>query len=104
MERNEREREGIAILMSDLWYRAMVDFVCESTRILMVKFKFEKVKVCVVVTYFPSEGNVEESAIFCDNLNDVLDGVSRSFRLIVLALLGDLNGWIGDQKRDGITG
>src|SRR5678815_4844264 len=27
-------------------------------------------------------------------------GVSRSFRLIVL---GDLNGWIGDQKRDGVT-
>ena len=42
-----------------------------------------------------------KSTIFLDNLNDVLDGVSRRFRLIVL---GDLNGWIGDQKRDGITG
>ena len=101
VEENERGREGVAILMSDLWYEAMVDFDCVSPRILMVKFKFEKVKVCVVVTYGPSEGNVEESTIFWDNLNDVLDGVSRSFRLIVL---GDLNGWIGDQKRDGITG
>ena len=53
----------------------MVDFVCVSSRILIVKFKFEKIKVCVVVTYGPSEGNVEESAIFWDNLNDVLDGV-----------------------------
>src|SRR5678816_1653157 len=78
----------------------MVDFVCVSTRILMVKFKFEKVKECVVVTYGPSEGNVEESTIFRDNLNNGLDGESRSFRLIVL---GDLNGWIGDQKRDDIT-
>src|SRR5678816_3766985 len=57
----------------------MVDFVCVSTRILKVKFKFEKVKICVVATYDPSEGNVEESAIFWDNLNDVLDGVSRRF-------------------------
>src|SRR5678815_5909294 len=85
----------------DRWYKAMVDFDCVSPRILMVKLKFEKVKVCVVVTYGPSKGNVEESTIFWDNLNDVLDGVSRSFRLIVL---GDLNGWIGDKKRDGITG
>src|SRR5678816_3426857 len=51
VEENERGREGVAILMSDLWYKAMVDFVCVSPRILMVKFKFEKVKVCVVVTY-----------------------------------------------------
>src|SRR5678815_2301140 len=87
--------------MSNLWYKAMVEFVCVSPRFLMVKFKFQKVKVCVVVTYGPSEGNVEESTIFWDNLNDVLDWVSRSFRLIVL---GDLNGWIGDQKRNGITG
>src|SRR5678815_1041459 len=63
VERNERGREGVAILMSDLWYRAMEDFVCVSPRILMVKFKFEKVKVCVVVTYGPSEGNVEELSL-----------------------------------------
>ena len=64
VEENERGREGVAILMSDLWYKAMVDFVCVSPRILMVKFKFEKVKVCVVVTYGPSEGNVEEYDFF----------------------------------------
>src|SRR5678815_976737 len=57
----------------------MVDFVCVSTRILKVKFKFEKVKICEVATYSPSEGNVEERTIFWDNLNDVLDGGSRRF-------------------------
>src|SRR5678816_4642233 len=57
----------------------MVDFVCVSPRSLKVKFKFEKVKICVVVTYDPSEGNVEESTIFWDNLNDVLDGRNRRF-------------------------
>ena len=64
VERNERGIERFAILMSDLWQRAMVDFVCVIARILKVKFKFEQVKVCVVATYGPSEGNVEE----CDFL------------------------------------
>src|SRR5678815_4492955 len=57
----------------------MVDFVCVSTRSLKVKFKFEKVKICVVATYDPSEGNVEKRTIFWDNLNDVLDGGNRRF-------------------------
>src|SRR5678815_2394954 len=57
----------------------MVDFVCASTRSLKVKFKFEMVKICVVATYDPSEGNVEKSTIFWDNLNDVLDGGNRRF-------------------------
>lgn len=41
------------------------------------------------------------SNCFCNNLNDVLDGVSESFIIIVLS---DLNVWIGDRKRNGITG
>src|SRR5678815_3938087 len=40
---------------------------------------FEKIKICVVATYDPSEGNVEKSTIFWDNLNDVLDGGNRRF-------------------------
>src|SRR5678815_4813258 len=55
----------------------MVDFVCVSTRSLKVKFKFEKVKICVVATHDPSEGNVEKSTIFWDNLNDILEGGNR---------------------------
>jgi hypothetical protein len=38
---------------------------------------------------------------FWNGVKDVIDRVSGGFRVIVL---GDLNGWIGDQKRDGITG
>ena len=49
VERNYRAREGVAVLMNNLLHRSMVKFVCMSPRILMVKFKFEKVKVCVVV-------------------------------------------------------
>src|SRR5678815_6146722 len=64
----------------------MVDFVCVSPRSLKVKFKFEKIKICVVATYDPSEGNVEKSTIFWDNLNDVLDGGNRRFSSFVTYL------------------
>lgn len=42
---------GIEALMSDLWHSFMVKFVCESYRIIMFKFKFERVKVCLVITH-----------------------------------------------------
>lgn len=60
VERNRRGRERVKILMSNLSHRAMVDFVCVCIRILMAKFKFENVKVCMVVAYDPTKGDVEE--------------------------------------------
>lgn len=60
------------------------------TIILMVKFKFEKVKVCEkiyeVFTYGPSEGSEDEECL-------TVERVSRGFRMI---MQGDFNGWIGD--------
>ena len=56
----------------------------------------------MVAAYGPSEGSDDdECRKFWNDMNDTLERVSRGFRIIVL---GDLNGWIGDQKRDGITG
>ena len=102
VERNVRAKERVAILISESWYGCMVNYVCVSPRILMVKFKFKKVKVCVVAAYGPSEGSDERECVnFWSDLNGVLDRVSGGFRVIVL---GDLNGWIGDRKRDGIIG
>lgn len=46
--------------MGDLWHKAVVEFVCANSWILMVKLKFENGNVCVVVAY-PSEGDAEES-------------------------------------------
>ena len=42
-----------------------------------------------------------KSTTFWNRLNDVLDRVSGVSRVIVL---DDFNGWIGDEKRNGITG
>ena len=41
----ERAKKGVAILLND----AVIDFGCVSSIILWIKFKFSRVKVCVVV-------------------------------------------------------
>ncbi|MCQ7056741.1 hypothetical protein, partial [Clostridioides difficile] len=64
VEEMERAREGVAILLSDVWHSAVIDYGCVSSRILWIKFRFSRVKVCVVVGYGPSEGDVEERDIF----------------------------------------
>ena len=56
----ERARERVAILLDDVGHSALVDFGCVSSRILWIKFKFSRVKVCVVFGYGPSEGDGEE--------------------------------------------
>ena len=41
------------ILLNDVWHSAVVGFRCVSSRILWIKFRFSRVKVCVVVGYGP---------------------------------------------------
>ena len=60
VQKMERARKSVAILLSDVWHSAVIDFGCISFKILWIKFKFSRVKVYVVVGYGPSEGNVEE--------------------------------------------
>ena len=45
----ERDREGVAILLNDVWCSAVIDYGCVSSRILWIKFKFSRVKVYLVV-------------------------------------------------------
>ena len=40
----ERAREGVAILLNNVWDSAVIDFGCVSSRILWIKFKFSRVK------------------------------------------------------------
>ena len=51
-----RAREGL----NDVWHSAVTDFGYVSSGILWIKFKFSRVKVCMVVGYGPNEGNGEE--------------------------------------------
>ena len=56
----ERAREGVAILLNDVWHSTVVDFGCVSSRILWIKFKFSTVKVCVVVGYGPMKEMIKK--------------------------------------------
>ena len=56
----ERTREGVSILLNDVWHSAVVDFACISSRIFWIKLTFSSFQVCVVVGYGPNEGDGEE--------------------------------------------
>ena len=46
----------------------LIDFGCVSSRILLAKFKFSRVKVCVVVVFGTTKGEVEERKRFWNDL------------------------------------
>ena len=52
-----KEMEGVAVLMNDVWHSAVVKSGYISSKILRIKFKFSRVKVCVVVGYSLIEGD-----------------------------------------------
>ena len=56
----ERAREGVALMLSDVWHSAVVKFGCVSSRNLWIKFKFSRIKVCVGVGYGLNEAEGEE--------------------------------------------
>ena len=46
-EEMEIAREGMAILLNNMWYSGVINFGSVSSRILCIKFKFSRVKfVC----------------------------------------------------------
>ena len=66
-----------------------------------IKFKFSRVKVCLVVGYGPNEGIGEERERFWNDMDRIMDRVGNRYRL---CMLGDLKGWIGDRVRVSIIG
>ena len=56
----ERAKEEVAILLNDVWHNAVIDFGCFSSRILWIKCKFLRVKVCLVLKCGPNEGDGKE--------------------------------------------
>ena len=87
----------MAVLLNDVWHSSVVKFGCISSRILRIKLKFSRVKLCVVVGYGPNEADGEERDRFWSDMDRNLDSVGNEYRFCIL---GDLNGW----KGAGITG
>ena len=95
-----RAKEGVAILLNDVCHSALMDFGCVRSRIIWIKSRSSRVKVCVVVGYGPNEGNGKEMEGFWNELNRTVDRTGNGYRLCVM---GNMNGWIGDRVRAGIT-
>ena len=55
----------------------------------------------MVVGHGPSERDDEERDRFLNDMDRTLDSVENGYRMFIL---GDLNGWIRDRTRAGITG
>ena len=90
----------MAVLLNNVWHSAVVKSGYITSRVLWIKLKFSRVKVCVVVGYGLTEGDGEERDRFW-NMERTLDNVGNGYRLCIL---GDHNGWVGDRTRVGITG
>jgi len=97
-----RGKEGVAVLLSDEWYKALVAYKCICSRVMWVKFKFDRVKVCLVVAYGPvNDRSDEEKVRFWNDLGRAMNEIGNGYRVIVM---GDLNGWVGDRVVKGIVG
>ena len=94
----ERAKKWVAILLNDVWHSAVIDFICVSSRILWIKFRFSRIKVCMLVGYVPKEGNGEERERFWNGLDMIVDRVGNGY---ILCIMGDMNGWIGNRARAG---
>ena len=93
--------KGVAILLKEVCHSAVIDFRCVNSRILWIKFKFSRVKICTVVGYGPNEGDGEERYRFWNEMDRILDRVWNGYRLCILRYL---NGWVGDRTRVGMIG
>ena len=76
----ESAREGVAVLLSDVWHSVVVKHGYVSTRILWIKFKFSMAKVCVVVGYGSNEEG-EERDRFWNNMDRTEKAERNHWRL-----------------------
>ena len=72
----------VPVLLNDVWHSAVIDFGCVISRILWIKFKFSRVKVCVVVGYGSNEGTGEEAKreSFWNDMERTMDRVGNGYR------------------------
>ena len=71
----EKARESAAVLLNNVWHIAVIDLGCVSFRILWVKYKFSRVKVCVVMVYVSTKEDGKERERFWKRL--VVDRVGN---------------------------
>ena len=77
LQKMKRSREGVPILLNNVWHSTVIDFGCVNSRILWIKSKFSRVKVFVVVGYGSNKGDGEKKDIFWNDMGRVLHRVDN---------------------------
>ena len=60
VQEQEKSRESMKVFFNYVKYSTVAEIGYISSRTLWIKFKFSRVKVCVVVLYHPTGGGKEE--------------------------------------------
>ena len=70
---------------------------------MWIKFKFSRVKFCVVLRHSSNEGKSKEREMLWNDLDRISDREGNGY---TLCMLGDLNGWVrvGTTNAFGIPG
>ena len=56
---NAGRAKGVATMMNEVWFGAVVGYDCVSSQMLWAKFIFERVKLCVVTVHGPCNDREE---------------------------------------------
>ena len=67
-QKSEIGREDVTDLLNNVWYTAVIEFGCVSSRILSIKFTFALVKTL----YIRTEGDDEERKRFLNDMDSIL--------------------------------
>lgn len=92
---------GVAIIMNSKWKRRVQSYNWQNERIITCRFKIERGYLTVVGVYSPDEGRKEETDIFYNELQAVLDGINKNDYIVIG---GDLNARIGNTPVKDIIG
>ena len=97
----ERARKGVAILLNNVLHSVVIVFRCVSSRILWIKFKFSRVKVCVIVGSGPNEGIGEEKERFWSDIDRTVYRVGNSLQSTCVALMGSREATTLEERQLG---
>lgn len=92
---------GVAILLHNQWKSKIVSYSYISERMVTLRMKTERGHLTVVGVYAPEEGKYDETLLFYESLQKVLNTHIRTDYVIVA---GDLNARVGSTPIPGVVG
>lgn len=101
VEGNKRASSGVAILIDHKWKTRIESYKYINERIVEVRFRISRGYLTIIGVYAPEEGKKEETDIFYETLQKVVNSYIKTDSLIIS---GDLNARIGNTPVPNIVG